>query len=96
MTYHAIGYNSWETSALLKITCHDRILTNSPPYYTSPIIHMITLFSRGGSVVVDRSMLFGNTLLELLEKNECTGFGGVPVHFSRLAGLDDECVLPPG
>lgn len=86
MTYFGIGHNCWETAKKLKITPQDRIFINSPPYYTSSIIHNLTLYSRGGSIFVDRSLLFGADIFEMIEKYECTGFGGVPVHFARMSG----------
>ncbi len=94
MTAKAIGHNAWETSSALKLTEKDRILINTPPYYTSTIIHNLTLQCRGGAVVVDRGFFFGDALLKTIEKNHCTGFGGVPVHFSRLAGSLDRGKKP--
>lgn len=90
MTYRSIGHNCWETAVKLSITNKDRIFINSPPYYTSSIIHNLTLYSQGGSVAVDRSILLGDAIIDNLEKYDCTGFGGVPVHFARLAGALEE------
>lgn len=87
MTYGAIGHNAWETSIKLCITSNDRIFVNSPPYYTSSIVHGLTLFAQGGSVYVNRVLLIGSSLIDIMCKNHCTGFGGVPVHFIRLAGI---------
>ena len=92
MTYRSIGHNCWETAIRLSITAADRILINSPPYYTSSIIHNLTLYSQGGSVVINRSLLFGDTIINLLEEYHCTGFGGVPVHFARIAGYFEETI----
>lgn len=86
ITFKALGHNCDETAKKLAIVPHDRLLINSPPYYTSAIVHNLTMFSKGGSVVVDRTMLLGNTLFDLVEKYCCTGFGGVPVHFMRIEG----------
>lgn len=94
MTYRSIGHNCWETAKKLSITNKDRIFINSPPYYTSSIIHNLTLFSQGGSVAVARSILFGDAIIDNLNKYHCTGFGGVPVHFARLAGALEENKLP--
>ncbi len=90
MTYRSIGHNCWETATRLSISSSDRILINSPPYYTSSIIHNLTLYSQGGSVVINRSLLLGDTIVNLLEEYHCTGFGGVPVHFARIAGYLEE------
>ncbi|MCK5613531.1 acyl--CoA ligase [Candidatus Pacearchaeota archaeon] len=90
MTSRAIWHNCRETAKRLRVCSEDKLLINSPPYYTSAIIHNFTMFSVGASVVVDRSLLFGGTLVELLNLYECTGFGGVPVHFTRLCGAAEE------
>lgn len=86
MTYGALGHNAWETSIKLNITSNDRIFVNSPPYYTSSIVHVLTLFAQGGSVYANRCFLIGSNLIDIMRENHCTGFGGVPVHFIRLAG----------
>ncbi len=87
MTAAAIAANAQLTSRALGIGADDRILINSPPYYTSPIIHILTFLTVGGSVAIHQGMLLGEDLLRKVEELECTGFGGVPVHLIRLAGV---------
>lgn len=94
MTSQAIWHNCHETAKRLRISPTDRLLINSPPYFTSAIIHNFTMFSVGASVVVDRSLLLGTNLVELLNQYKCTGFAGVPVHFTRLSGVIEEGILP--
>ena len=95
MSHGAIARNALATAEELKLTAGDRILVNSPPYYTSPIIHHLTLMSKGGSVVSSEGFLFGGKLVELLEEYQCTGFGGVPVHFTRILGaIQDQMPVP--
>lgn len=84
ITHKALAHNAVETAKCLNLTSSDRLLINTPSYTTSSIIHLLTLFSVGGSLTVDRGFLFGEVLAERLEVFQCTGFGGVPVHFSRL------------
>lgn len=95
MTFAALAHNAYETAEMLAIREADRILINSPPYYTSPIVHVLTLWSHGGSVAVERGLLFGEGLLELLLQHGCTGFGGVPVHFVRLLAALEEGTNAP-
>jgi acyl-CoA synthetase (AMP-forming)/AMP-acid ligase II len=91
MTFQAITSNAALTASRLKISQEDRILINSPPYYTSPILHILTMLVQGASVVAETGFLFGDTILTCLETNACTGFGGVPVHFTRiLAALEQK------
>lgn len=96
ITYRALGHNCFHTAQALAISPDDRILINSPPYFTSAIVHNLTMFSGGASVVVDRSMLLANAIFELIEKYECTGFGGVPVHFARIEGCLESSGKPDG
>jgi acyl-CoA synthetase (AMP-forming)/AMP-acid ligase II len=90
ITHGALARNAIDTAKRLEITASDRILVNSPPYYTSPIVHHLTLMSQGGSTVSSKGFLFGAKLLELINEYRCSGFGGVPVHFTRiLAALEE-------
>ena len=82
--HQALGHNIWETSEHLNIKPEDRILINTPPYTTSSIIHVLTMLVKGASVVSERGFLFGAGILDQISEFGCTGFGGVPVHFSRL------------
>ncbi|MFC1851851.1 class I adenylate-forming enzyme family protein [candidate division CSSED10-310 bacterium] len=86
MTHWALGHNASETASRLKLLPYDRILINTPPYFTSSIIHMLTMFARGACIVFEPGFLFGSAILDTLVKFECTGFGGVPVHLTRMLG----------
>jgi len=90
----AVAHNAWETSKRLDIQAADKLLINTPPYTTSSIIHVLTMMARGGSVVVERGFLFGSGILEQVSKFNCTGFGGAPVHFSRLLATIGEAKIP--
>lgn len=93
MTHKAIGRNASNTAARIDINPSDRLLINTPPYTTSSIIHILTMISRGAATIMDRSFLFGSSILDQIKKHDCSGFGGVPVHFSRLlAALDDKTI----
>lgn len=93
-SHRALAMNAILTAEALQITGKDRILINTPAYYTSAIIHLLTLFSQGGSLVTCQGFLFGNTFVELIEKNLCTGFGGAPAHFTRIFTAIVETQLP--
>ena len=84
MTFKAICHNAYETAALINVKSSDKLLVNTPPYTTSSIIHVLTMMSKGAATVVDRGFLFGSGIIDQICKYECSGFGGVPVHFSRL------------
>lgn len=91
MTHEGIALNSFLTAKRINMTSEDCIFINTPPYFTSAIIHVLTMMSVGASIAVDRGFLFGSGIMDMIKKYDCTGFGGVPVHFSRLlASAKDE------
>lgn len=83
-THKAVALNAARTAAALNLSSNDRILINTPHYYTSAIIHLLTLMSRGGGLVSHQGFLFGETFAELVASHTCTGFGGAPAHFVRI------------
>jgi long-chain acyl-CoA synthetase len=76
-------------SEVFGLTMRDRIMINTPPYYTSAICHLLTLFSKGGGVVAESGFFFGEDLLEFMEEKHCTGFGGAPAHLTRMVETPD-------
>ncbi|MBN2225331.1 MAG: acyl--CoA ligase [Deltaproteobacteria bacterium] len=93
--YHGgMAHNNLATASRLDIQPHDRILINTPPYTTSSIVHVITMLSRGASIVVERNLFFGANVFEMVKHSECTGFGGVPVHFLRIRDSLQETDIP--
>lgn len=92
ITHRSIANNTATTAARLSLKASDKILVNTPPYTTSSIIHLLTMVTVGASTVIDRSFMFGSSVLDQIKDHCCTGFGGVPVHFSRLvsAAVDGE------
>jgi acyl-CoA synthetase (AMP-forming)/AMP-acid ligase II len=86
--------NSERTSTALRLGQDDRILINTPPYFTSAVIHFLTLMAAGGSVVASSGFHFGSSLETLLKTHACTGFGGAPAHLVRLFDTTPPPVLP--
>jgi long-chain acyl-CoA synthetase len=84
MSHKAISLNASDTAARINAEASDRLLINTPPYTTSSIIHVLTMMSRGATTVIDRRFLFGTSIIDQINEHNCSGFGGVPVHFSRL------------
>jgi acyl-CoA synthetase (AMP-forming)/AMP-acid ligase II len=83
-TLACISANAWHTACALGVTAADRIFVNTPPYFTSGIIHFLTMIARGGSLAARSGFLFGEDLLEAMEALGCTGFGGAPAHLVRV------------
>jgi long-chain acyl-CoA synthetase len=94
-THGAIAHNNLATAERLAVTPEDRIFINTPPYTTSSITHVITMLAAGASIVAERGFLFGTGILDQMRDFDCTGFGGVPVHFMRILATIAETPLPP-
>jgi len=89
-----LANNARSTAQRLRVDSSDRILITTPLYTTSSLIHLLTMFSVGASIVVERGFLFGSAIISILEKYDCSGFGGVPANFIRLAPLTEQAPAP--
>jgi long-chain acyl-CoA synthetase len=89
-----LANNALSTAQRLGIDSSDRILITTPLYTTSSLIHLLTMFSAGASIVVERGFLFGSAIVSILEQYDCSGFGGVPANFIRLAPLTEQTPPP--
>ena len=94
LTAWQLASNALGTAQRLKVDSDDRILITTPLYTTSSLIHLLTMLSAGASIVVERGFLFGSSIVSILEKNNCSGFGGVPANFIRLAPLTSQTRAP--
>lgn len=83
-THRAVALNARRTAQALSLGPDERILINTPHYYTSAILHFLTLACRGGGLVGWTGFLFSATFCEAVERFGCTGFGGAPAHFVRI------------
>jgi len=87
----------WDNACLTARACRlepdDRILINTPPCFTSALIHFLTLVAAGGSLVGSAGFRFGGGLLEEIAATDCSGFGGAPAHVVRVVG--DRCSEAP-
>ncbi len=85
LTNWAIGHNAAETAHRLELQPDDRLFINTPPYTTSSIMHMLTVLSAQAAIVIERGLFLGSGIVDQIRDHNCTGFGGVPVHFMRLS-----------
>lgn len=83
-THRALALNACRMADVLRLSHSDRLMINTPHYYTSAICHLFTLMCGGGGLVVKKGFLFWETFVEEIERHSCTGFGGAPTHFVRL------------
>ena len=84
VSHEALFHNTNSTAKRLGLNHEDKIFINTPPYTTSSLVHVLTLMSHGGCVVMEKGFMFGASLLGQIINHNCTGFGGVPVHFTRI------------
>jgi long-chain acyl-CoA synthetase len=89
-----LANNALSTARRLGIDSSDRILITTPLYTTSSLVHLLTMLSVGASIVVERGFLFGSAIVAILEKYACSGFGGVPANFIRLAPATEQAPPP--
>ncbi len=83
-TLRAISCNAGHVAETLGLAGDDRIFINTPPYFTSGICHFLTLLANGGGVAGQLGFFFGAGLLDEMEAQGCTGFGGAPAHLVRV------------
>ncbi len=83
-TLRAISSNAGHVALTLGLEAGDRVFINTPPYFTSGICHFLTLLAGGGGVAGQLGFYFGAGLLDEMEAEGCTGFGGAPAHLVRV------------
>jgi acyl-CoA synthetase (AMP-forming)/AMP-acid ligase II len=83
-TLRAVSSNAGHVAQVLGLGPDDRIFINTPPYFTSGICHFLTLLANGGGVAGQLGFYFGTGLLDEMEAEGCTGFGGAPAHLVRV------------
>jgi acyl-CoA synthetase (AMP-forming)/AMP-acid ligase II len=94
-TLRAVSSNAGNVALTLGLEAEDRIFINTPPYFTSGICHFLTLMANGGGVAGQLGFYFGTGLLDEMEKEGCTGFGGAPAHLVRVVEPMEEPLEHP-
>ena len=95
-THEALLSNVELTADALGITEKDRILINTPAYFTSAICHFLTMVVRGAALHSHEGFLFHSTFVELISEYGCSGFGGSPAHLNRIfPPMADASPKPP-
>ncbi len=83
-TLRSVSSNAGYVALTLGLEADDRVFINTPPYFTSGICHFLTLLANGGGVAGQLGFYFGAGLLDEMETEGCTGFGGAPAHLVRV------------
>jgi long-chain acyl-CoA synthetase len=84
LTHGNIQANTDSIVAFLDLRREDRVLVILPFFYCYGASLLHTHLRRGGRVVLCDSFVFPETALDLLEREQCTVFAGVPSSFQLL------------
>jgi acyl-CoA synthetase (AMP-forming)/AMP-acid ligase II len=92
ITHYNLMYNTDSIIEYLCLTEKDRIEVVLPFYYCYGTSLLNTHFRCGGSIVLNNSFMFPQTVIEDIRKYNCTGFAGVPSTYQillRMTNLKD-------
>jgi acyl-CoA synthetase (AMP-forming)/AMP-acid ligase II len=68
----------------LHLTANDSVMVILPFYYSYGNSLLTTHIEVGAKLVIDNRFIFPNIVLDIMQKEEVTGFAGVPSHYSIL------------
>lgn len=89
LTHYNLIYNTNSIIDYLKLTKQDRVETVLPFYYCYGTSILHTHFRVGGSLVINNKFMFPQTVVEDINKYDCTGFSGVPSTYQILLRMTD-------
>ncbi len=89
LTHYNLIYNTNSIIEYLKLTVQDRIEMVLPFYYCYGTSILHTHFRAGGSIVINNKFMFPQTVLDDINKYNCTGFSGVPSNYQILLRLTE-------
>ncbi|WAG58035.1 AMP-binding protein [Clostridium estertheticum] len=89
LTHYNLIYNTNSIIEYLELTNNDRVETVLPFYYCYGTSILHTHFRVGGSLVINNKFMFPQTVLEDINKYNCTGFSGVPSTYQILLRMTD-------
>lgn len=84
VTHTNIQANTDSIVEYLGLRSHDRMLVILPFFYCFGTSLLHTHLHVGGSVVLCNNFTFPESALDMMEKNRCTGFAGVPSSYQLL------------
>ncbi|MFT5873334.1 MAG: long-chain acyl-CoA synthetase [Clostridium sp.] len=89
LTHYNLMYNTNSIIEYLKLTKEDRVEMVLPFYYCYGTSILHTHFRVGGSLVINNKFMFPQTVIEDINKYNCTGFSGVPSTYQILLRMTD-------
>ena len=84
LTHDNLIANTSSITSYLGLTADDKMLVVLPFHYCYGLSLLHTHARVGGSLVLNNTFFFTNTVIRDLLEHECTGFAGVPSHFQIL------------
>ena len=81
LTHYNLCYNTDSIIEYLKLTSSDRIEVVLPFYYCYGTSLLHTHLRACGSLVINNTFMFPDSVLDDIEKYKCTGFAGVPSNY---------------
>lgn len=84
VTHGNLRANTESIASYLELCCSDRMLVILPFHYCFGASLLHTHLAVGGSVVLCNTFTFPETAVDLIERQSCTGFAGVPSSFQLL------------
>ncbi|MEQ8156901.1 MAG: AMP-binding protein [Clostridiaceae bacterium] len=84
LTHYNLFYNTNSIIQYMKIDSKDRIEVVLPFYYCFGTSILHTHLRAGGSLVINNKFMFPDSVLEDINKYQCTGFAGVPSNYQIL------------
>ncbi|MGH4138829.1 AMP-binding protein [Clostridium sp.] len=89
LTHYNLIFNTNSIIEYLKLTEKDRAETVLPFYYCYGTSILHTHFRVGGSIVINNKFMFPQTVIEDINKYNCTSFSGVPSTYQILLRMTD-------
>jgi long-chain acyl-CoA synthetase len=89
LTHYNLMYNTNSIIEYLSLTKQDRVEMVLPFYYCYGTSILHTHFRVGGSIVINNRFMFPQTVIEDINKYNCTGFSGVPSNYQILLRMTD-------
>jgi acyl-CoA synthetase (AMP-forming)/AMP-acid ligase II len=85
MLSHAnLAANAASIVDYLHLTADDRVMVVLPFYYSYGTSLLTTHMMAGATLVLDNRFLYPNAILDVMVREEVTGFAGVPSHYAIL------------
>lgn len=84
LTHKNLAANAESIIQYLDLTHNDRVMVILPFYYSYGNSLLTTHIAVGGSIVLEKSFLYPNVVLDKMVRENVTGFSGVPSTFAIL------------